>query len=164
MTLREYFCARSSEALVMAREIWHAQGEMSVQAQTPRLKGLLERQSRALRHDISNLEQVVDRVGGMRGTEESGLSGYLGEERRLVAGQAPGALLDIHLLLESDRLAHLEIATYTGLVALARQLGDPALVTLLQQNLSGEEKAGWQLESEIPSLVAELGARLHKAA
>lgn len=165
MDMREYFRLRCSEMLVMERDIWQMNNLMARESKNPRLAEALTRHSEPTRQQISNLEQVVDQLGGMTGPEESPVTHGLMRAHRLFMDLNPSQeLIDIHNALEGDKVEHMEIAAYTGLIALARQLNETEIVQLLQQNLHGEEQMRARVESDLPSLLAEVSEQQRRAA
>lgn len=165
MDLRDFMLLRCSEMLVMERDIWQMNNMMARECHNPRLKDALERHSEPTRQQISNLEQVVDRLGGMTGPDESPVTqGMMRAHRLFIDMKPPQNLIDINDALEGDKVEHMEIAGYTGLIALARQLGENDIAQLLQQNLQGEEQMRSRVESDLPSLLSELGGSGRMAA
>lgn len=53
---------------------------------------------------------------------------------------------------------HDEIAAYTGLIEMARALGEPDIVTLLDENLKEEKEALRQVESTEKTIRDEIEA------
>lgn len=165
MDLREYFQRRCSEMLVMEREVWRLTNLMAQECRDASLKTLFENRNLPARHRISNLEQIVDRLGGIVGPEDDPLTlAILRRHRLWVEEHPPQALLDVHDMLEGDMLAHLAIAGYRALLAVARQLDEAAIAELLEENLRNEDELHAALTRRTPELLRELDQQLRRAA
>ena len=62
---------------------------------------------------------------------------------------------DMFLTGAAARVEHYEIAAYTGLITLARGLGETECVSLLEENLSQEKEALKAVESVSKRLVKD---------
>jgi len=166
MDLRDYFLLRCSDTLVMERDIWQMNNLMTREVEDLRLKEILQRNSIPTRQQISNLEQVVDGLGGFAGPEENPVTqGMIRAHRLFIELIPPQYLIDIHDALEATKIENMEIAAYNGLINLARLLGEDVFVPMLQQNLAWEERMRKREESELPSLLEDLtGKHRRKAA
>lgn len=158
--LYAYLRQSCSETLQMQREIWQLQVLMTEQSRNAGLKRLLEEAGTPTRHAISNLEQVVDALGGMEGLELDPLRSMLNAHQHFMERNPSRELADIHNALQSEKLKALAVATYRGLIPLARHLGEERLVGLLEDCLRVEDEQRQRLERAIPTLLSEVaGAR-----
>lgn len=165
MDLRDFFRLRCSQMLISERDIWQMNNLLSRQSHSPRLKEMLAAHSEPTRQQISNLEQVVDRLGGVIGPEESPLTqGLLRAHRQFMEMNPPQELIDLYNGLESEKTEYFEMASYRQLIAMARHLGEDEVATMLEQNLHGEERMAEMLNGELPTLMLAFNREGRKAA
>jgi len=165
MDLRDYFHRRCSELLVMEREVWQLHSVMAQESRRADLKGFFERHNGPKRQQISNLEQVVDELGGIIGALEHPVTqAFRRMHRQFMEINPPPALIDIHHALGANKLAHLEMAAYTEVIALARQLGEEQFTRMLEGNLRTEEEMRASLEGMLPEIISTGSDQLRRAA
>ena len=165
MDLRDFFHRRCSEMLVMEREVWQLTSVMAQESWQAELKRYFERHTEPKRQQISHLEQIVDELGGIIGSlEHPVLQSVRRLHRQFMELTPPPALIEINNALEAEKLTHLGIATYHGLVLLARELGEEEAARRLEQNLHAEEEMRDSLERLVPGLISDFGDQLHQAA
>lgn len=165
MDLREYFRLRCSEMLAMERDVWQINSLLIRETADPRLKMAFERHNEPIRWQISNLEQVVDQLDGVVGPEEHPMTqGMMRAHHQFMTLNPTQALIDLHHALEGDKLLHLEIASYIGLISMARHLGEEDFVRLLTQNLESDQRMSTLLENELPALMVAVSMPQQRAA
>jgi ferritin-like metal-binding protein YciE len=107
----------------------------------------LERHLEQTRGHITNVEQVFDELGEQAHEEECiGFEGLKKEQEKLVR-EASDDLIDLVNTGAAARTEHYEIAAYSGLIEMARALGDQNVVTLLDENLKEEKGTLREVES-----------------
>jgi len=165
MDLRDYFHRRCSETLVMEREIWQLTSLMAQESRYPELKRYFERHNEPKRQQISNLEQIVDELGGIIGSLEFQLTQAMRRlHRQFIELNPPQALIELNNALDAEKMTWLGVSTYAGLVSLARELGEDGFARLLEGNLRLEEEMRDALEELRPRLLADFGEQLRHAA
>ena len=109
---------------------------------------------------IRNLEQVFANLGKpARGEKCPGIEGIKEEHEAFMRENDPTPeLLDVHLTGAAARAEHYEIAAYTGLIEMARGLGEQNAVSLLDENLKSEKQTLREVESIEKTLRDELKA------
>jgi ferritin-like metal-binding protein YciE len=118
----------------------------------------LEKHREETRSHITNVEQVFDDLGERPKTEECiGFEGLKKEQEKL-AGEATEDLMDLVNTGAAARTEHYEIAAYTGLIEMARALGEQNAVSLLDENLKSEKQTLREVESIEKTLRDELKA------
>jgi ferritin-like metal-binding protein YciE len=118
----------------------------------------LERHLEQTKGHVTNLEQVFDMLGEEPKAETCiGFEGLKKEHEELV-GEADPALVDLIDTGAAARTEHYEIAAYSGLMEMARSLGETDAVILLEENLKQEKEALREVESVTKSLRDELKA------
>jgi ferritin-like metal-binding protein YciE len=107
----------------------------------------LERHLEQTRGHITNVEQVFDELGEQAHEEECiGFEGLKKEQEKLVR-EASDDLIDLVNTGAAARTEHYEIAAYSGLIEMARALGEQNVVTLLDENLKEEKETLREVES-----------------
>lgn len=181
MDMRQYLAFRCSEMLKMERDILQMNNIMAGEVQQGELKQQFQRHSGTTEQQIRNLEQAVDRLGGApqsssvigQVTEALGVTsdqgtpvtkGMMQEHKMFMGLNPPQSLIDLNDALEGDKVEHLEMASYHGMIALAQQMGEQDIVALLRQNLQGEEQMCSTIEKDVPALLSQFGGQGRAAA
>ena len=128
------------------------------EVQDPKFRKGLEKHRKETQTHITNVEQVFDELGENPKTEECiGFEGLKKEQEKL-AGEASEDLIDLVNTGAAARTEHYEIAAYTGLIEMARALGEQNAVSLLDENLKSEKQTLREVESIEKTLRDELKA------
>ena len=174
--LRDFLRAQCTSVLARERDIAKINTQMADEVQNPRLKALFSDRNAPIEKEITNLEAIVDELGGevkQRGTgfmqkveelfgvganeaAEFSVKAMMAAHRAFIDAHPPQFIIDVHDALEGERLVHLNIADYTGLIVLAKQLNEQDIATLLQWNIDSETQLRTQLESLLPVVLADL--------
>ena len=95
------------------------------------------------RDQVVNLEKVFKSIGKRAEAQPCpGIEGIKEEHDSFVKENEPSdKMLDVFLTGAAARAEHYEIAAYTGLITLARALGERDSVELLEENLRQEKEA-----------------------
>ena len=118
----------------------------------------LERHLEQTRGHVTNLEQIFDALGGQSETEKClGFEGLKKEHDEMI-GEVSDDLIDIVDAGAAARTEHYEVAAYTGLIEMARALGETEAVGLLEENLKEEKEALREVESVTKTLREETKA------
>jgi len=117
------------------------------EVQSPQFRKGLEKHLDQTRGHIANVEQVFDELGERAHEEECvGFEGLKKEHDKLVE-EASSDLIDLVDAGAAARTEHYEIAAYSGMIEMARALGEPNAVTLLDENLKEEKETLREVES-----------------
>lgn len=176
MDLRQYLAFRAHMMLRMERDILRMNNMMADEVQHPQLKEMFRQHADPTTRQINNLEQVVNRLGGEpqqreelmeRMQEVMGMGGgdestpvtqaMMREHKMFMDMQPPQQLIDISDALDGDKVEHMEMAAYNGLIRLAQHLGENDIANMLQQNLQGEQQMCGKLEGILPTLLQDAG-------
>src|SRR5918999_6031213 len=116
----------------------------------------LERHLEQTRGHITNVEHVFDELGESPKAEECiGFEGLKREQEKLVS-ESSEDLVDLVNTGAAARTEHYEIAAYSGLIEMARALGEQNAVALLDENLKEEKETLREVESIEKTLRDEL--------
>jgi ferritin-like metal-binding protein YciE len=103
-----------------------------------------------------NIEKIFKQLGEPARAESCpGFDGIKKEHDDFVKEHPSQPVLDVFLTGAAARTEHYEIAAYTGLVTMAKAMGEPAAAKLLEENLKQEK--------ETLRTVEKIGRRLSKS-
>jgi ferritin-like metal-binding protein YciE len=109
---------------------------------------------------IKNLDQVYSVLGEKpeRHTCDAA-SGLVTEARKSMDEAGTDPIRDCLIGAAAAKNEHYEIASYRGLIASARGMGRPEIVSLLEHNLWQEEQTAHKLEQSAPQLLQHARAQ-----
>jgi ferritin-like metal-binding protein YciE len=118
----------------------------------------LEKHLKETRQHVENVKQVFETLGETPETEECiGFEG-LKREKEKMTSEVSSSLIDSVNTGAAARTEHYEIAAYTGLIEMARALGEQEAVGMLDENLKQEKEALRQVESVEKTIRDEIKA------
>ncbi len=170
MNLHEYFRIRCANALSAEQNIELLLANMTKAAKDPSLKDMLHRHHDAIQCQVGNLEKMVTQLNGGEKSEKKtrkhttstegvrekvivarGWIGTVGEEvvevHEAFIATVPPYLVDINMAMIAEEITHFNIGNYTGLIVLAKELGEQDIAGILQQNIDIETQMRTALES-----------------
>jgi ferritin-like metal-binding protein YciE len=107
----------------------------------------LERHLDQTKGHITNVEQIFEALGEQSETEKClGFEGLRREHDEMIS-EVSDDLVDLVDAGAAARTEHYEIAAYTGLIEMARALGESEAVSLLEENLKEEKETLREVES-----------------
>jgi ferritin-like metal-binding protein YciE len=147
-TPRELFLHELGDILYVERKLVNeVLPKLINEVQEDKFRKGLERHLDQTRGHITNVEQVFDELGEQAHEEECvGFEGLKKEQEKLVSG-ASDDLVDLVNTGAAARTEHYEIAAYSGLIEMARALGEQNAVALLDENLKEEKQTLREVES-----------------
>ena len=153
-TPRELFVHELSDAMSAEQQILKMLPELQSEALNHELKEALEIHEQETRQQVKNIQEVFNQLGGQ--PEETvcyAVKGLEEEHRALHEEEPTPEILEIANLTVAVKTEHYEMAMYTGLVQMAKDLGETDAAQLLQDNLD-QEKA---MAARVETLARELG-------
>jgi ferritin-like metal-binding protein YciE len=118
----------------------------------------LEKHLTETRTHVQNVKQVFETLGETPENEEClGFDG-LKKEKEKMTSEVSDSLIDSVNTGAAARTEHYEIAAYTGLIEMARGLGEQDVVNILDENLKQEKEALRQVESVEKTIRDEIKA------
>ncbi len=159
---RELFIHELEDVMFAEKTLAKALPKLAAEATDEGLADGFTRHAEETRGHIENLESAFEAIGEKaKAVRCPGIEGLKAEHDEFVADEDPSPeVLDLFLTGAAARTEHYEIAAYTGLVALAKALGENAAAELLQKNLD-EEKA---MLGEVEKAATRLGRSVKQAA
>jgi uncharacterized protein (TIGR02284 family) len=159
--LKEFFVNELKDLLWAEKKLVDTLPKMEEAANTVQLKEAFHSHLAQTEQHVSRLEQIFGVLGeDVDTTKCEAMSGIVDEGEDIIGETEEGtAQRDVGLIFAGQKVEHYEIASYGGMVTLAKTLGLDAAVKLLSQTLA-EEKAADQLLTQI----AETKVNYHAAA
>lgn len=135
--------------------------KMQKAATSPALEEALKLHLEETKQQVTQLEQVFEMLGETaRGKKCEAMEGLAKEGETIIEETEDGsATRDVGIIMAAQKVEHYEIATYGGLVQLAKTLGLDDVAGVLQKILEQEKAADMKLtevaESSINAEAAE---------
>ncbi len=131
--------------------------KLASEATNPALTRAFEMHHKETKQQIANLEKVFAELGKRaQGEACPGIDGIKEEHDKFMEEENPDReIRDLFLTGAAARTEHYEIAAYTGLVSMARTLGETNAAKLLNENLKQEKEALKKVETISKSLLAD---------
>ena len=153
-TPRDLFIHELSDAMSAEQQILKMLPELQEEAQNHELKEALQDHERETRQQVANIQAVFQQLGEKPEATTCYAVKGLEEEHKALHKEKPSpAILEMANLGGAAKTEHYEMAMYTSLVQMARDLGQEDAAQLLQANLD-QEKA---MAARVETLAKELG-------
>jgi ferritin-like metal-binding protein YciE len=159
-TTRELFVHELSDAMSAEQQILKMLPELQQEALNAELKQALKAHEGETRQQVKNLETVFKQIGEK--PEETtcfGVKGLADEHKALHEEQPSPEMLELANVSGAAKTEHYEMVMYTGLVQMAKDLGERDAAQLLKDNLD-QEKA---MAKRVEALSKELGKQAKAA-
>lgn len=116
--------------------------KMQKAATTDELKSAIEEHIAQTEEQVTRLEQVFEILGQKPQAKKcDAMEGLIKEGESIVEETEDGSMTrDVGIIMAAQKVEHYEIATYGGLVSLAKTLGLDDAATLLAQTLEEEKQ------------------------
>ena len=158
-TPRELFVHELSDAMSAEQQILKMLPELQKEALNADLKKALTEHETETKGHVRNLEAVFKQLGEK--PEETtcyGVKGLADEHKALHEEQPSPAMLELANLSGAAKTEHYEMVMYTGLVQMAKDLGERDAAQLLQDNLDQEKAMAKRVEKLSKALGKEAKA------
>jgi ferritin-like metal-binding protein YciE len=134
--------------------------ELAKEAQHPELKTAFKDHEKETKDQITRLEKAFKELGEQpEKTTCYGTEGLKKEYEALHEEKPSPDVLEMGNVLGAAKTEHYEIASYTGLAQLAKDLGETAVGDLLKENLAEEEA----MAKKLTAFAKELGKEAKQA-
>jgi ferritin-like metal-binding protein YciE len=140
-TPRELFMHELRDIYYVEQQLVKLLPKLAREAKDAELKRGFEQHLKQTERHVKNL-QAAFKALGVRPTGEQcpGFDGLKEEHDEFMKEGPSPAVRDMFLAGAASRTEHYEIAAYTGLLAMARALGERKVVPLLEKNLADEKE------------------------
>jgi ferritin-like metal-binding protein YciE len=147
-TPRDLFIHELSDTVSAEHLILEMLGELQQETSNPDVRAAVKHHVTETRQQIKNLEKVFKQLGESPEDTTCHAAEGLKQEHQALKDEQPAPLvLEIGNLAGAAKTEHYEIASYTALVQMARDLGEREAVDLLNENLSQEKEMARTVES-----------------
>ena len=139
-TVRELFVHELSDAMSAEQQILKMLPELQQEALYAELKHALKEHEAETKQQVKNLQAVFKQIGEK--PEETtcfGVKGLADEHQALHEEDPSPEMLEMANVSGAEKTEHYEIVTYTGLIQMAKDLGEKESAQLLQENLDQEK-------------------------
>lgn len=151
-TLDTLFLDTLKDIYYAERKILKALPKMARAAQSEELTAAFEAHKAETEGQKDRLEQVFESLGKRPvGKTCPAIDGILEEGEEVISEFQGSDAIDAGLIASATAVEHYEIARYTALQALARQLGHTEAASLLAQTLAEETAADQKLTGMMPA-------------
>jgi ferritin-like metal-binding protein YciE len=157
---RDLFLHELGDLLYVEKTLVKTLPKLAGEATDEKLRAGFEKHLDETRRHVANLEEVFELLDEPAKAERClGIDGITQEHDEFMREESPSPdVCDLFLAGAGARAEHYEIASYTGLVTMAKALGERECATLLEKNLKQEEAALRKLETASKRLAKQPAA------
>ncbi len=155
-TMRELFVHELSDAMSAEQQILKMLPELQKEALNAELKQALKEHEQETKGHVRNLEAVFKQIGEK--PEETtcfGVKGLADEHKALHEEDPSPEMLEMANVSGAEKTEHYEMVMYTGLIQMAKDLGERDAAQLLQENLDQEKAMAKRVEAFLKELSKE---------
>ncbi|PIM50722.1 hypothetical protein CS062_23550 [Roseateles chitinivorans] len=140
-TIEDLFIHELSDAYSAEKQMTRSLPKMARAAQDPQLAEAFERHLEETQNQVLRIDQLAEQTGiKLKRIKCVAMEGLIEEGKDLIDEIDKGPVLDAALIGAAQKVEHYEIASYTALILMAKQLGLAEAEQLLGETLA-EEKA-----------------------
>jgi len=142
MSLREVLLDELKDLYSAENQLVKALPKTAKATNSPELKKIFETHFEETKGHVDRLKLVFEVLGKKpTGKHCEGMEGAIEEVKEALAEDAEGAVYDCGIIGGAARIEHYEIAGYTVSIAIARQLGESQVASILTETLNEELNA-----------------------
>jgi len=142
MSLREVLLDELKDLYSAENQLVKALPKTVKGVNSPELKNIFAAHLDETKGQVERLKQVFELLGKKpTGKHCDGMEGAIEEVKEALAEDAEGAVFDTGVIGGAARVEHYEIAGYTVAIAIAKQLGESEVASLLTETLTEELNA-----------------------
>jgi len=140
--LEEFFTDSLKDIYWAEKHLTKALPKMKKAATTEELKSAIEEHIAQTEQHVSRLEQVFELMGKKAQAKKcDAMEGLIKEGESIVEKTEEGTMTrDVAIIIAAQKVEHYEIATYGGLVQLAKTMGMDEAADILGQTLEEEKQ------------------------
>ncbi|MBI4409555.1 MAG: ferritin-like domain-containing protein [Gemmatimonadetes bacterium] len=155
-TLNDLFRHGLGDIYDAEQQIVSVLDQMETETGDQEVRNRIRKHREETQKQIQNLEHCFELLGSEPSRVQCSTVRGLRDEKRSFQQEGPSPLaLEIFNLDAANKTEHYEIASYRGLVDLARALEQDDMRRLLEQNLHQEETMSAWLEQQQPKLLSQ---------
>lgn len=155
-TPRELFVHELADAMSAEQQLLKLLPELQRESQHPELKTAFKEHEQETKQHIKNLQAVFKQLGEKpEDTVCLGMKGLVDEHQATHEEDPTPEMLELANLIGAAKSEHYEIVSYTGLVQMAKDLGERDVAGMLQENLDQEKAMAKRVEAFVKDLSKE---------
>jgi ferritin-like metal-binding protein YciE len=156
-TPRDLFIHDLSDAMSAEQIILKMLPELQQESQIPEVRQALQQHEQETRQQVQNIQQVFQQLRAQPEQTTCFAIQGINEEHQAMHQENPSPqIMEMANLGGAAKTEHYEMAMYTGLVQMAKDLGEKDAAKLLQENLD-QEKA---MAKRVEAFSKELGKQM----
>lgn len=146
---RDLLLHEMGDVLFAEQTLVKALPKLIEEASDDELRSGFETHLKQTKQHVENVKQAFEAMGAPAKAEKCpGIEGITKEHDEFMRAEAPSPeVRDMFLTGAGSRAEHYEIAAYTGLVTMAKSLGESDAAALLEENLEQEKETLDKLET-----------------
>jgi ferritin-like metal-binding protein YciE len=163
-TPRDLFVHELSDSMSAEHIVLKMLGELKQETQNSEVKDAITHHHKETEQQIANLEKVFDLLGEKpEETTCHAAEGLKKEHDALKKENPPELVLELGNLAGAAKTEHYEIASYTMLMQMAKDLGEREAAELLKENLDQEKEMARKVQSLGKQMGKEAKAQMKDA-
>jgi len=157
MSLRNVLVDELRDLYSAENQLVKALPKMAKGSTSEELKTLFTTHLEETKGQVERLKQIFEQLEEKpTGEHCKGMEGLIEEGKEQLEKDDEAPLKDIAIVGAALRVEHYEIAGYTAAIAIARELGEKEIVTLLNETLKEETQASEKVLGQAEPLFAEV--------
>ena len=164
-TPRDLFVHELSDMMSAENIVLKMLGALQTETGNADVRAAVKHHETETRQQIKNLEKVFKTLGEAPEKTTCHAAEGLKEEHEALKQEKPSPIvLELGNLAGAAKTEHYEIASYTGLIQMAKDLGETEVAELLKENLDQEKEMAKKVESLSKQVGKEAKAQEKEAA
>lgn len=156
MSLQSVLIEELKDLYSAENQLVKALPKMAKGSSDPELKNLFKEHLEQTKGHVERLKQIFQQLGEKpTGKLCVGMEGLVKEGQEQLESDEEGAAKDVGIAGAALRVEHYEMAGYTAVIAIAKELGERQIVSLLTETLNEEKEAGKKVLGQAKPLIAE---------
>jgi ferritin-like metal-binding protein YciE len=145
--LEKFFIDALKDIYWAEKNLTKALPKMQKNATTEELQTAIEHHTEQTEEHVARLEQVFELLGKKPQAKKcEAMEGLIKEAQSIMEETEDGTMTrDVAIIMAAQKVEHYEIATYGGLVTLARTMGNEEVAELLAETLEEEKQTDLDL-------------------
>jgi ferritin-like metal-binding protein YciE len=164
-TPRDLFVHELSDTMSAENIVLKMLGELQTETKNADVKAAVKHHESETRQQIKNLDKAFKLLGEKPEETTCHAAEGLKKEHAALKEEKPSPLvLELGNLAGAAKTEHYEIASYTGLIQMAKDLGETEVAELLKENLDQEKEMAKKVESLAKQVGKDARAQVKEAA
>ena len=160
-TPRDLFLHELSDTMSAEHIVLTVLGELQTETKESDVKAAVKHHETETKQQIRNLEKVFKQLGEEPEETTCYAAKGLKKEHDALKKEKPSQIvLELGNLAGAAKTEHYEIASYTALIQMAKDLGETDVAALLKENLDQEKEMSRQVESLAKQVGKEARAQM----